>query len=157
KLDDTIALLPRQAFLIQSLEQSLGSQIGLGLRQHFGVPQFLVKNVLLGAGRKVRTGGHRNRPRKHRCEAGDNDNRSAFGSPLHSGEQAEGAHETVLDTKDKLSNASPAFDELLFFLDGLESHSVLISVLEITGRLTGTPIGWTKALAAKRLHDAQGF
>ena len=78
-LDDVITLFPRQTFLIQSLEQSLGSQIRFLFRQHFGIAQFFVEDIFLRARRKVGSGRHRNRARKHRSEARDNHNRSVFG------------------------------------------------------------------------------
>src|SRR5262249_62260194 len=117
-LDDVITLLPRQTFLIQSLEQSLGSQIRFLLRQPLGIAQFLVENIFLRARRKVGSGGHRTRARKHRRQTGDNNNRRTFGGTLDSGEQPQGTHQTVLDAENKLAYASPAFDELLFLLNG---------------------------------------
>src|SRR4029434_5698716 len=40
----------------------------------------------------------------------------------------------------------------------MASRAIALNIwVEIARRFAGTPIGWTKALAAKRLHDAQRF
>src|SRR5215813_1387722 len=121
--NDIITLPPRQTFLIQSLEQSLGCQIRFFFRQYFGLAQLFVKDILLRARRKVRTRRHRDSARKHGGQTCDDDNHAALSRALNARQQPDGAYQAVLNSENKLAYASAAFDELFLLFDGPESHS----------------------------------
>ena len=68
-LHHAVALLFAQPLFAEGFQQALRGDIRLAGGELFGIGKLFVENIFLRAGREIGTGGHGDRPGKHRGQA----------------------------------------------------------------------------------------